>query len=93
VDLYPSRDHDLWVAKPSPSHAYDPALTSLGHAIRSRRAKVGLSQEALALQSGLDRSYLGGVERGEHNLALVNLIKISSALKVSASDLLQMAKL
>ena len=81
------------MAKPSPSHAYDPALTSLGHAIRSRRAKVGVSQEALALQSGLDRSYLGGVERGEHNLALVNLIKISSALKVSASDLLQMAKL
>lgn len=81
------------MAKPSPSYAYDPALTALGNAIRARRAEVGLSQEALALQSGLDRSYLGGVERGEHNLALVNLIKISSALEVSASELLQIAKL
>jgi predicted transcriptional regulator len=93
VDLYPSRDHDLWVAKPSPSHAYDPDLLALGNAIRDRRADLKLSQESLALKVGIDRSYLGGIERGEHNLAIVNLIRIASALEVSAAELLEMAGL
>ena len=42
---------------------------------------------------GIDRSYLGGIERGEHNLALMNLIKIASALNITPSDLLIEAKL
>jgi transcriptional regulator with XRE-family HTH domain len=47
-----------------------------------------MSQEGLALEIGLDRSYLGGVERGEHNIALINLLKISESLGVSCSALL-----
>ena len=75
------------MAKPSPSHAGSPVLVSLGKTIRSIREKKGLSQEAAALASGLDRSYYGGVERGEHNIALVNIEKISNALGVSLKDL------
>ena len=75
------------MAKPSPSHAGSPVLVSLGRAIRSIREKKGLSQEAAALASGLDRSYYGGVERGEHNIALINIEKIATALGVSLKDL------
>ena len=75
------------MAKPSPSHAGSPVLVKLGKAIKSARASKGLSQEDLALASGIDRSYLGGVERGEHNIALVNLEKISIALGIPLRDL------
>ena len=44
-----------------------------------RRAK-GWSQEKLALESGLARSYLGGVERGQRNIALVNICRLADAL-------------
>jgi len=75
------------MAKPSPSHAGSPVLVNLGQKIRAIREKKGLSQEAAALASGLDRSYYGGVERGEHNVALINIEKISIALGVSLKDL------
>ena len=65
----------------------------MGEAIRSLRNEGGQSQEALALAAGMDRSYLGGVERGEHNLALVNLIKVATAIGVPASELLRRAGL
>jgi transcriptional regulator with XRE-family HTH domain len=51
------------------------------------REAQGLSQESVALGSGLDRSYFGGIERGEHNVAVVNLEKIAIALDVHISDL------
>lgn len=76
------------MAKPSPSHAGDPALKAIGLSIREIRMEKGLAQERLALDAGIDRSYLGGIERGEHNLAIVNLLKIARALGVSASSLL-----
>jgi len=75
------------MAKPSPSHAGSPVLVKLGKTIKSIRASKGLSQADLALASGIDRSYLGGVERGEHNIALVNLEKISIALGIPLRDL------
>lgn len=75
------------MAKPSPSHAGKPVLVALGIAIREIRVKKGFSQEAVALASGLDRSYFGGIERGEHNVAVANLEKIASALDVSIRDL------
>ena len=40
--------------------------------VRASRLKLGLSQEALAVDAELDRSYVGGIERGEHNLTLIN---------------------
>jgi transcriptional regulator with XRE-family HTH domain len=76
------------VAKKSPSFSGNPALVSLGAAIRVVRKAKGLSQEALAELADIDRSYMGGIERGEHNLAIINLLKIAEALGVKASSLL-----
>lgn len=81
------------MAKPSPKFARNRELVSLGAAIRSARKDAGLSQEALAVDAELDRSYMGGVERGEHNLTLMNLCRISEALQVKPSSLLVAAGL
>ena len=81
------------MAKPPPQFAGDPVLSALGAAIRRERLSRGLSQEALAVDADLDRSYMGGVERGEHNLTLMNLMKIAGALQVKASELLVTAEL
>ena len=75
------------MAKPSPSHAGSPVLIGLGKSIRQIRLKKGYSQESVALASELDRSYFGGIERGEHNVAVINLQKIATALGVSIKDL------
>jgi transcriptional regulator with XRE-family HTH domain len=68
-------------------------LVALGAAIRRERSERGLSQEALAVDADLDRSYMGGIERGEHNLTVMNLVKIAGALKLSPSKLLDSASL
>lgn len=81
------------MAKPSPKFAGNRELASLGAAIRSARKDAGLSQEVLAADAELDRSYMGGVERGEHNLTLMNLCRISQALQVKPSSLLLAAGL
>ncbi|MEY4120629.1 MAG: hypothetical protein RLZZ472_1019 [Pseudomonadota bacterium] len=81
------------MAKPSPSYSGAKELVSLGNTIRGLRQELGLSQEAFADEVGLDRSYLGGIERGEHNLALMNLLKISKALGIKPSDLLIQSKI
>jgi transcriptional regulator with XRE-family HTH domain len=81
------------MAKPSPSYSGTKDLIALGRAIKGLRLKLALSQEALAFEAGIDRSYIGGIERGEHNLALINLIKIANTLGLSASELLNHAKL
>lgn len=76
------------MAKPSPSLSGAPALLALGKAIRAERINKGMAQEVLAYEAGVDRSYLGGIERGEHNVAIINLIKIANALGVKLSELL-----
>lgn len=58
-----------------------------GARVRELRNLKGLSQEALALACDLDRTYIGGVERGERNISLVNIHKIADALGVDAKDL------
>ena len=63
-------------------------LVALGSAIRRARSTKGLSQEALAVDANLDRSYMGGIECGEHNLILTNLFKFAHAFKVKANNLL-----
>jgi len=60
-----------------------------GKAVRRKRNKLGVSQEEFADRCGLDRTYLGGIERGERNVALVNIEKIARALKTSLSELFQ----
>jgi transcriptional regulator with XRE-family HTH domain len=53
------------------------------------RKRKGWSQERLALESGLARSYLGGVERGQRNLALLNIFKLAEALEVTPAALME----
>ncbi|MEA5098143.1 MAG: helix-turn-helix transcriptional regulator [Burkholderiaceae bacterium] len=81
------------MAKPSPKHAGEPVLVSLGETIRALRQEQGVSQEALANTAGIDRSYMGGIERGEHNLTVMNLLKISEQLGVKPSGLFEQAGL
>ena len=80
---------------PKPFHSYKehPELAAFGQAVRASRLEMGLSQEALADEAGIDRSYMGGIERGEHNLALINIKKIASALNQPVSELMRLAKL
>jgi transcriptional regulator with XRE-family HTH domain len=58
-----------------------------GRALRRRRQKLGVSQEAFADMCQLDRTYIGGIERGERNVALVNIEKIAGALQIPISQL------
>jgi transcriptional regulator with XRE-family HTH domain len=58
-----------------------------GKALRQRRNRLGVSQEAFADMCELDRTYVGGIERGERNVALVNIEKIAKTLRVSVSEL------
>ncbi len=58
-----------------------------GERLRELRKEKGFSQEALALACDLDRTYIGGVERGERNISLVNIHRIASALGVASREL------
>ena len=58
-----------------------------GARVRELRKARKLSQEAVALRSGLDRSYVGGIERGENNLSLVIIYRLAEALGVEAGEL------
>ncbi len=60
----------------------------IGKAIREIRAKKEITQEQLALDAGLNRAYIGYIERGERNPSTDTLVKIAKALKVSPKDLL-----
>ncbi len=58
-----------------------------GQRMRELRQGKGLSQEALALACGLDRTYIGSVERGERNISLINIHIIASTLGIPVKDL------
>ncbi|MGA8140023.1 MAG: helix-turn-helix transcriptional regulator [Desulfobaccales bacterium] len=58
-----------------------------GNRLREMRNEKRLSQEALAFACGLDRTYIGGIERGERNPSLINIHKIAEALGVSVKEL------
>ena len=61
-------------------------LELFGLAVRAERKARGFSQESFADHVGLDRSYMGGVERGERNLALLNIMRILGGLEMQPSD-------
>jgi transcriptional regulator with XRE-family HTH domain len=65
----------------------DRNLSILGVRIKAMRQERGLSQENLAFEAGLDRSYIGGVERGERNITFRSLALIAKALKTDVGIL------
>ena len=63
-------------------------LKKFGKRVRKIRLEKGItSQMDLALKAGLDRTYIGGIERGERNLALINIEKLANALGVKIEEL------
>ena len=64
----------------------DAVKAAFGQRLRDIRIKKGLSQEGLAEICQLDRSYIGGVERGERNVSLINIKKIADALGTSPKE-------
>jgi len=64
-------------------------LVAFGHRLRMLRKARGFSQEVFADIAGLDRSYVGGVERGERNVSLLNIKKFAEALEISVEELFQ----
>lgn len=62
-------------------------LSKFGEKLRELRKVRVLSQEELANEAGLHRTYIGGVERGERNPTLTTLKKIADALNLSLTDL------
>lgn len=69
------------------SEGTDPRIL-FGKRLANVRKELGWSQEKLAIESGLARSYLSGVERGIRNIALLNICRLAETLDVSPKDLL-----
>jgi len=63
------------------------SLECLGKRVREIRLSLNLSQEKLAENCGLDRTYISLIERGKRNPSYINLLKIAKGLRVSISDL------
>ena len=64
-------------------------LKTIGSKMRILRQKCKMSQESLAFETQLDRTYIGSVERGERNISVLNIIKIANVLEVRPSELLK----
>ena len=58
----------------------------IGQRIRNNRTKLGLSQEKLSYESGLERTYITSIEQGKRNVSIVNIDKIAKACKISTFD-------
>lgn len=67
----------------------DDILKRFGARVRELRKNEGYSQESFADECGLDRTYMGGIERGERNVALRNIEKIAEALGISIAELMR----
>jgi len=64
-------------------------LKKFGERVRSLRSKLGISQEKLAELAEMHRTYVSGIERGERNVSLVNIIRLAKAFGVSVSELME----
>ena len=67
----------------------DEILRLFGERLRELRTERNLSQESLAELAGLDRNYIGQIERAERNVALVNIVKIAKALQIEPAVFFQ----
>lgn len=63
-------------------------IAVVAETVRRARKSAGLSQEELAFEAGLDRTYISQVERGKRNVTIVVLAKIARALKTTPDRLL-----
>ena len=66
----------------------DKNLKTFGRHLRDLRLRQAMTQEALAEKAGLHPTYIGGIERGERNLGLANILKLARALGVTPSELM-----
>ena len=64
-------------------------LKDFGKIVAEKRRKIGLSQEALAHRAELHRTYIGMVERGEKNITIKNIFKLSNAFECSIEELVR----
>jgi transcriptional regulator with XRE-family HTH domain len=64
-------------------------LLNFGDRVRTARLNLGLSQEKLASDCGMDRTYISGIERGKRNVSLLNIHRLADALGMPAADLVQ----
>ena len=62
---------------------------NLGEGIRRERFLLGISQQELAKRSGLHRTYVSDLERGERNPSVASILKIADALHVTVGELFQ----
>lgn len=62
-------------------------LVAFGKVIRELRKANGMSQEAFADLAGIDRSYMGHIERGEKNITLTKIYQLSDALGIHPSEI------
>jgi len=67
-------------------------LQCFGLHIKKIRTELGISQEKLASRCELDRTYISGIERGKRNISLLNIVKLSSSLNISSSELMNFNK-
>lgn len=63
-------------------------LQKLGKIIKTKRVAKDITQMQLAIQSSVDRNYIGMLERGERNPSYLSLLKIANGLKITISELL-----
>ncbi|MBI2798552.1 helix-turn-helix transcriptional regulator [Candidatus Saccharibacteria bacterium] len=66
---------------------YPEVAAQFGQRLRKIRESKGISQEKLANESGLDRTYVSGIERGRRNPSLINISKLAKGLNVKITDL------
>lgn len=67
---------------------YDQLLQHLASNVKARRKQLGITQEILALDAGIDRTYISQIERGISNPSLLVLVKVSEILDVDVVELL-----
>ena len=80
---------DVLASRLSPcevANTRSPAHVAYGRALRELRGERGISQEKLAQLAGLDRTYVSGIERGERNPSLTNLLKLTDTLQVDLGE-------
>ena len=66
---------------------------AFGTAVRALRRERGYTQETFAARAGIDRSYLGAIERGECSVSMGTILRLAAALEVTATEVLRRARL